>query len=373
MDPATGKVSGFKITGISGYGKVYQRGEPIEGINFTALKTVDIKQMDYPGEIYLKTDSHSAVEFYCFGISFNVLPNSYFYYNSKTEELFFYNGEFYWKREARDKKGEISILEPHNVLTLSDSGRARIKENSVETWNFLGKLELNYQGEDFKIAANQLFVSASTPASTTYRDSSPGKSTNVFDIPPMAKNIDPASKEIVLEKPEDALIRFNWSNVRGAPRYVFRIYSSRLRENLLAERYVDTNRVNLDLLQFEERQFYWEVIPIGSMEDPREGAPSRMGHIRLTGAPFTKRDVQDTAELTIKSLIANGSLVIIKGEANPDSRLYINDKAVNLNLDGGFTYTLSFPTPGPQKILFKLVSPSGVETTEERYITIYEE
>lgn len=360
-NPEIEKISQFKITKISGNGRIYFSKRPIAGNESAAdADTVDIKRTQYKEEMYIRSDSHTAFEFYCFGTSFTILPDSYLYYHPKTKEIYFYNGEFYWKKEITGKRVDISIREPGNILALSGSGRVRIKEDLVEIWNYSGNLKLNYGGEDYNLRANKLFT-------WTKR-----KNIELFDILPLPESIDPEKMEITLIDPDDSVVKFNWKVVKGAPQYIFRLYSSNLKENILLENFTEVNRINLDLLQFEEREFYWQVFPF----DPsiqQEGTPSITGHIKMSGALLKKKNVAKPPELNIKSLTVNGNLVIIKGDADTNSQLYINDEEIKVDMDGGFIHTLSFKTIGPKKILFRLVSPLGVETIEERMVTIYAE
>jgi len=362
MNSKIDRISDFKITKISGNGKIYLDKKPIEGNDLSAANTntVDIKGMLYRDEMYIKSDVHTSFEFYCVGTSFIVLPGSYLYYHPRTREIYFYNGEFYWKKEITGKKVDISIREPEHILVLSGSGRARIDENQVEIWNYSGNLKLNYGGEDYNLKTNQLFTL--TGKETVKR----------FDILPLPESIDPEKKEITLKEPDDSVVRFNWKVVPGAQKYIFRLYSSDLKENILLERVTEISRINLDLLQFEELEFHWQVFPFDA-ENQQEGVPSKMGYIKMIGSLLSKKNVEKPPELSIKSLTVNGNLIIIKGDADVNSQLYINDELIKVDMDGGFIYTLSFKTIGPKKILFKLVSPLGVETTEERLVTIYAE
>jgi hypothetical protein len=378
MDARIEKISDFKITKISGNGKVYLHHGPIEEKDIIGLKPVDIKQMHYPEEMYLKVEPLTSLKFYCFAASFTVLPKSYLHYHIKNKELLFHSGEFYWQYTAaaapkeKKKKCPVYIRGPRDKIVLSHSGRVRIGENSVEIWNYSGDLEVNVEGEDHRLTANQLLVWA-IPGSpnrnqrfSRRRQTSPIQISNIL---PMPRNIDPAKRSIVLDKPEDSIVRFNWSAVAGNPQYQFRIYSSDLKENVLFEKLLDINRINLDLLQFEERAFYWEVFPLNP-EDQREGTPSKMGEINLQGYLLGKKNVQKPPDLNVKPLTVSGNMVFIKGKADPNSQLYINDEEVNIDSEGNFFQTKKFPL-GRHKIIIRLVSPLGTVNTVVRYAQIY--
>ncbi len=363
-----GKISQFKITKISGNGKVYFDKKPIEGEQFVSstTKALDIKRLDYQDEVYIKTDGHTGFQLYCFKTAFTILPNSYLYYRPQTKEFHFFSGEFYWQKEAKGKKVDISIQKPEYVMTLSESGRVLINEDTLSVWNYAGDLKLNHNNLDYSLNARQLFVYKVSPRAR--RTVAP----QIYTVPPAAAGLDPIDKDFTLNKAEASIIRFDWRVVKGNPDYKFKLYSSNLRENVLLERQLDVSNVTLDLLQFEEREFYWEIIPIDT-QSKLEGVPSKMGRVKMVGTLLEKKNVQKPPELNIKSFTVNGNLVLIKGTAEISAKLYINDELIPVDRDSSFFHTVTFKTIGPKVIVFRLVSPLGVETVEERPLTIYAE
>jgi hypothetical protein len=376
LGPKIDRISEFKITKISCNGKIYTNKNPIaiDDRVPSSAEVVNIKQMQYPGPMYFKADDFTAFEFYCVGICFTVLPRSYFYYQPNSSELYLYSGEFYWDKKVKGKKDGVSVYirEAQNILTLSDSGRINIQEDLTEIWNYSSlkttsesrNLTFNddEKEETFNLKPGQLLV---------LRKNSPPK---MFDILPLPESIDPENKVIKLKYPDDSIVRFNWKSVAGASQYVFRLYSTNLKENILVGKSTQLSWINLDLGQFEEREFYWQVVPINIDEGNQiEGVPSKLGYVKMVGALLGKKDVQKPPQLAIKSLSVNGNLVIIKGTADASSQLYINDDLVKIDMDGEFIHYLSFKTIGPKRIVFRLISSLGIETTEERYVTIFAE
>ncbi|MCP5048542.1 MAG: hypothetical protein GY940_15335 [bacterium] len=365
-------ISPFKITKISGNGKIYFDKNRIDSDDLTVSKAkpLDIKQMQYQEEMYIKSDAHTSFEFYCFGLSFVVLPGSYAHFRPQTTEFHFISGEFYWqketKEEAKGKAVEISIREPQNLLGLSDSGRVKVRPGSIGIWNYTGTLKFNYNNEDYTLKDNQYLVASINPRARTVR---PPVISNILPFP---QQIDPLNKVIRLNNPQASVVKFDWRVVKDNPQYKFKLYSSDLKENVLLERTVKESDLTLDLLQFEEREFFWEVFPVGG-RNRQEGNPSKLGHIKMIGSLLEKKNVQKPPELNIKSLTRNGNLIIMEGTADVNARLYINDQLISLDLDGGFIHTLTFKTIGPKKIIFRLVSPLGVETVKEENVTIYAE
>ena len=376
LDSQIDRISEFKITKISGNGKILFDKNPIanEGSGSSSVGVVNIKQMEYPGPMYFKADEYTAFEFYYQGISFTVLPRSYFYYQPNSSEFYFYSGEFYWDKKVKGGKSKISVYirEAQNILTLSDSGRINIQEDLVTVWNYSNPKVTSESGNlIFKeVNSGQTFNLGPVQMLVLKKDSPP----IIFGILPSPESIDPDQKVIALKNPADSVVRFNWRSVAGATQYVFRLFSSYLKENVLVEKSTQLSWVNLDLVQFEDREFYWQVFPINLNEENQvEGVPSKMGHVQLVGALLGKKDIEKPPDLVIKSLTVNGNLVIIKGAADANSQLYINDDLVKIDMDGEFIHYLSFKGIGPKRILFRLISPIGIETSEERYVTIFAE
>lgn len=369
LNPNIDKISEFKITQISGNGNIYHAKTPLSRKHLSLTDRVDIENMNLDSERYIMSDSHTAFEFYCFGTAFVVLPGSYLYYQPQTKEIWFYNGEYYWDMKSKAKKIDIFIRDeeetantaPQQSITLSKSGRVRISPNWTRIWNYAGNLTFNYGSETQKLEADQHL---------TYRKNQRVDTSRLFHSP---ETISPESLIVSLKEPGSSVVNFSWKVVRGAPRYIFRLYPSNLMENVLFEKDVPTPRFNLDLLQFEDfGEFYWQVFAYDPMSD-KEGSPSAMGYLKLVGALLNKEMALKPPELKIKTLDANGNLVLIEGETDMNATLYINEIPVTVNMDGTFIHTINFEKIGRNRILFKIISPSGIETIVEKFATTYDE
>lgn len=371
VNPKINSISEFKITQISGNGNLYSDKIPMERKQLTLSQAVNMKRMLYPDETYLMTDPYTSFEFYCFGTSFKVLPNSYLYYQPRTKDIWFFPGEFLWKKEAKTKNIEISIKQeeennntdesPPQIVTLSDAGKIKITPNSIEVWNYSGDLKFNAGGEPHSLKANY------------YLSMNRRQRVDTFRILHAPEVISPETKIISLNEPGDSVVKFTWRGVKGAQRYMLRLFSSNLMENILYEKEVNTHRFNLDLLQFDDYgDFYWRVSPYDPVSG-REGAPSKLGYLKLTGALLNKEKIMKPPELKINTFDVNGNLVLIGGETDQNASLFINDVSITLNEDGTFFHTVNFPKIGRHLVFFKVISASGIETTVERYATIYDE
>lgn len=369
VNPKIDKMSEFKITQLSGNGSVYFAKKPIQRNELFLAQKVNIKRMDYPDEIYLMADLHTSFEFFCFGTSFTALPGAYLYYQPKTKELWFYQGQFLWRKEVKKKKIEVSIKgesestgeSPLQIITLSDAGKTEITRNWVKVWNYSGNLTFNDGSDEYNLRPSQHLVSDKNQKVRTSR---------ILDAP---GSISPEEKVISLAQPGDSVVKFNWKPVKGSQRYILKLYSSNLMENLLYEKEAITNRLNLDLLQFEDfGQFYWQVFAYDP-ESNSEGAPSKMGYLKLTGALLNKEKILQPPELVITKTDVNGNLVLIEGKTDVNAQLLINNEPITLNTDGTFIHPINFESIGKHRIFFKVTSASGVVRTHEEYVTIYDE
>jgi hypothetical protein len=356
-----GRVSDFKITQVTGSGGLYVDKNPINRGEIFLAPKVDIKEMIYGGDIYLATDPHTAFEFYCSGVTFTVQPDSYLHYRSMTGDLEFSQGEFRWQKEIKDNAVDVYLPLSSQVISLSTAGKAAVDPTGVKIWNYTGELKFKDGSESFSLQPNwSLTTAKNQKTSTAYILEAPGF-------------ISPEEKEIAMDQPGDSVVKLNWKAVIGAPKYIVRLYSSKLTENILYEKEVDSNQLNLDLLQFEDfATFYWQVCAY----DPgsgREGVPSGLGELKVVGALFNRENVLKPPALTIKSQDVNGNLVLIEGATDRNAQLFINDAPVQVNPDGTFIHTIHFSKIGKYKITFRVVSASGSETTLEKFATIYDE
>ena len=98
-----------------------------------------------------------------------------------------------------------------------------------------------------------------------------------------------------------------------------------------------------------------------------------MGYIKLLGSLLDRENVLKPPKLNIKSITPSGNVVVIKGEADIKSKLYINEIPKQIDQDGTFIHTITYKSVGSKTIVFRLVSPFEVETRIEKKITIYDE
>ncbi len=352
IDPLKYTTPTFQIIEISENSKLFR--------DLDLKKPLTVSSKSFSGDLRIKTDSQASFRFIFNGTIFHVLPNSYVYYDTKKEKLSFLSGEMFWSKVTKTSV-TIYTTETGNPLTISNSGKiSRHNEGNLQIWNFNGSSILNRGEELIKIPSDNYFV---LDTKSKYRFS---------EIPEATTFIAPKEKDLYIKKIIDFLIKLDWKNVNGVSEYNVKLYTSPLRDNLLLEKKVALNRTGVDVIEFEQiREFYWEVIPLN--KDGIEGEPSEMGHIKLHGILVNSEGDNRPPKLEISSLTVNGNMVLIRGKGEINAELFINNSPVKIDNNGVFIYTVKFKTLGLKEITFKLVSPSGSETTQTKQVTIYEE
>jgi len=347
------EATGFQITGISEKGNVW--------LGDDESRPVDLKALNFVSEIRLGSDLQTAWEFLFEGFLFTALPGSAIQYTPQTRELILKKGEFYWERKLARQKVEISLFKGGNIFTLSNAGRIRLGANTLETWNYSGKLDFDFDGRLFHLNELQYLNS---------RDGGKQSQVPLFPAPPF---ISPESETIALNNPNDTIIQFKWKNVQGAREYILKLYPSALRDNLLLSKVVEDNSVTLDIMPFSEySELYWEVAAFDSARRI-ESTPAQMGVIRISSSLLKKGLLPQPPQIEVTSLSVSGEMVLIKGDTDPNAQLYIDGIPVKLDSDGKFIHTISYKSIGVKEIVFRAVAPSGLESVLKKLVTIFEE
>ncbi len=342
----------FQVTGISENSKLFQ--------DLSLDIPLTVSEVNFKKNLRVKTDSQTSFKMLFKGTLLNVLPNSYIYYHLRREALSIISGEIYWEKSGKVPV-KIYTEEDENPLTISISGRLRKNpKGDLEVWSFKGGSILQY-GLDFLDIAEEKCLTINS-----------SKTQKFYSIPKATTYISPEKKVVEIKKFTDFLVKIDWKYVPGISEYKLKLYPSQLRENLLLEKLVSSNRTGIDLAEFEHnREFYWEVLPLN--DENIEGEPSRMGEIKIYGVLISEERDSRPPEFAITSLTVNGNMVLIRGNADLDSELYVDDSPVKIDSNGIFIYTKRYKTLGLKQITFRIVSPSGVESTETKQVTIFEE
>ncbi|MCK4890141.1 MAG: hypothetical protein KAS97_09430, partial [Candidatus Aminicenantes bacterium] len=352
LDPGKYKSPVFQITGVSENSKLFQ--------DLSLETPLTVSDTSFTKNLRIKTDSQTSFEFLYKGSLLNVLPDSYVYYHPRREALSLISGELYWVKSSNSPI-QFYTEEDKAPITISFSGRIRKSpDGSLTIWSYKGESVLKDNGDFINIPSGQCLVIDS-------------KKKQKFSLIPKATTyIAPEKKSVQISKFTDFLVKIDWRIVPGVTEYKVKLYPSPLRESILLEKVVALNRTGLDLEEFEQnREFYWEIIPLN--EEKVEGEPSRMGQIKLFGVLISQERDSRPPELAITSMTVNGNMVLIRGDADINSELFVDGNAIKIDSNGIFIYTKRYKTLGLKQIIFRIVSPSGVESIQTKQVTIYEE
>lgn len=319
-----------------------------------------IKEIDFTRDQGIMTPQQVSLELLFNDVFIEMRPLSHISFTADTKNLTLTTGEFYWNRI---KKGDTKVLTADSAYKLHLSGKGRVvlgENGALKLWSYRGKSRVINSTGEFELDAGRLYTLSGNG------------SIRSEDIPPAPDFISPKKKKIYLSDIKDAVVKLECKSVLSASGYLFRLYGSYLRESVLTEKKTVVNRTSINLIDFEnKRNFYWNVFPLNKNET--EGEPSDIGRITLFGSTLEDILNKQPPELNIVSLTVNGNLVLIKGNADPTSTLFINEVPVPLEQDGSFIYTKSFKSLGLKTLTFRLVSAAEVENIVTRQITIFEE
>lgn len=352
LDPGDYKSPVFQLTGISENSKLFQ--------DLSLETPLTVADKSFTNSLRIKTDSQTSFKLLFKGSLIDVLPNSYIYYHPRREALSLISGELFWVKSSKSPV-RIYTKEDEAPLTISLSGRMKKNsDGSLTIWSYKGGCVLKDNGSFVEISSGQsLFVDV--------------KKKQIFSLIPKATTyISPEKMDVRIKGFKDFRIKVDWKFVPGITEYRVKFYPSPLRESILLEKVVASNRTGVDLGEFEQnREFFWEVTPLN--EEKIEGEPSRMGHIRLLGVLISEERDSRPPELAITSMTVNGNMVLIRGNADINSELYVDEVSVKIDSNGIFIYTKRYKTLGLKQIIFRIVSPSGIESIQTKQVTIYEE
>lgn len=343
----------FQVTAVAGLGSVF--------LDPAYSRPMDLKTMNFSGDTSLNSDEQTAFEFVFQGIVFVALPGSQVQYSPQTKELYFARGEFFWNRKIEGNRVEISFLKPGNIFYVSNSGRIRMKGNSLEIWNYAGELDLNFENSRRHLKPLQWVSLRET-----------GRAVPIDLLPP-PQFISPEGGVVVVTGPSDTFISFKWKNVPGVRNFLIKFYPSSLRENVLFSKVISGNGITVDVLPFiDGGKLFWDVCAVDVGRNV-ESCPSVIGSIELTGVPAKRDSIGQSPKIEVESLSVSGNVVLIRGTTHASVQLFINDVPVRVDSDGKFIHTISYKTIGAKEILFRVMTPAGISNTVKRQITIFEE
>ncbi len=348
------KSAPLMVTSVSQKGGLFSNRELTGKLNAGS-------EFDFRNEIVLAGDGLTAFEFVCGNCFFQCMPGAVVSYRHGIGELHLIKGAFSWKKIS-GKKATVEVFagERRDKLIPSAAGNVKLNAADREYRSLEGELVVELPKGRVALKKGEML--------TLDRKNNPIKQ-NVLEGP---SQIAPVSLSRDLKKPEDSIVQFNWKSVKGAKEYILRIYVSPLMENVAYEKRLRLNRLGVNLVSLKDNgSYFWKIFPVDA--EGVVGNGSETGHIRFRGMLLDRSSTFAKPELTITSLSVSGDVVMIKGAADKNSQLFIDDKEVIVNSDESFFYTLKYTTIGTKVIVFRLVSPAGMETVFERKVVIFEE
>ena len=345
--------SEFQVTAVSGLGNVFL--DPVY------TKPVDLKTMDFSNDTNLNSDEQTSFEFFYQGVVFVALPGSRIQYSPQTKELYLICGEFFWNRKIGENRVEVSFLKPENMISISNSGRIRLKGNSSEIWNYAGELDFVFNSGRQHLNPLQWIA---------FRDK---VKTSTAKLLPPPQFISPESEMVAVAGPRAVFVPFKWKNVPGVKSYLIKLYPSPLREDVLFSNVVSSNGITVDISPFiDSGRLYWNVCAF-DVDHSIESCPSAMGLIEWKGGLVKRDSVGLPPKIVIESLSVSGNVVLIRGMTDANGQLVINDVPVKVDSDGRFIHTISYRTIGAKEILLRVSTPAGLNNMVKRQVTIFEE
>lgn len=346
------KLSDFQIVRTSGNGMLYSDLE--ESIPF------QVDSLFSQGRLTAKADRQTSFEFFHQHCLFTALPETHIHYRGDTAELTLFNGEIFWKNPGQNQQ-HLILRGDGDFVALGESGRLRLNPQMLEIWNYQGKSEATVNQQNFQLEALQ------------YLQVSSNRRPLLQSLPAAPKITSTQSLAINLQNPGDAITTFHWRSSDEATNFIFRLFSSPLKDNQLFNKTVPSNTLTLNLLHYASwGNLYWEIAALDRRSN-LDGPPSALGYIRLDGKLFEREKRVMPPRLIIQSLSVSGDMVLIRGETSPFCRVFINDSEVKVDAQGTFTYTLSFPGIGTKDIEFRAINAAGAETIERRQVVIFSE
>lgn len=343
----------FQVTAISGLGNVF--------LDPAYTRPVDLKVMDFSGDTNLNSDEQTSFEFFYQGVVFIALPGSRIQYSPQTKELYLIGGEFFWNRKAGGNRVEVSFLKPENMISISNSGRIRLKGDSSEIWNYTGELDFVFDGGRRHINPMQWIAFRGKVITATAK------------LLPPPQFISPESEMVAIADPRSVFVPFKWKNVPGVKSYLIKLYPSPLRENVFFSNVVSSNGVTVDISPFiDNGRLYWDVCAFDVIRGV-ESCPSAVGSIEWKGGLVRRDSAGLPPKIVIESLSVSGNVVLIRGMTDANGQLIINDVPVKVDADGKFIHTISYRTIGTKEILLHVSFPAGLVNTVKRQVTIFEE
>ncbi len=367
------KINDFNIIDISGEGKFYKN----QIIDKDNIQKIDISKQENINKLSIYVDNGTSFLFRFFDTFITVLPDSFLKYNQS--KISFLSGEYYWDRKIYNKKKQainnIIYLKNNKKLFLSQKGRIIITDTNINIWNYKGALTLWSEEEEYKIKEG------------VYLSLVDGKTPTPITFIPKPDLLRPANN-LVISSLKDTIVQFQWKDLLDFKKnnetiYTLKLYSSKnmgkLYEELekdisgsfSTERKTDSSNIPVDFSALiETNTIYWRVFPLDKTNNI-EGEPSEIRKLQIANFLINNKTAQMPPKLEIDPPSISGNIVILSGEADSSSRLFIDGKEYEIDDSGRFNLNVSYEKEGIYTIIFELISPSDRKNVQKKIVRIH--
>ncbi len=367
------KSNDFKIIEVTGDG-VFYKSQIIDKDN---IQKIDLSNQDIIDKLSIYVDNNTTFKFRFFDSFFIVLPDSFLKYNLSIISLL--KGEFYWNEEKSKKNKKISSyaisLPDNKKLFLSRKGRIVISDSEIKVWNYDGSLTLRSSTEEFQINKGE------------YLSLKDGIVPIPVKFPPKPIILRPENNLIIL-RAKNTIVQFQWKELLDFKQnketiYILKLYSSvnmgKLYEDqeknanglFSAERRTNATNIPVDFSALSQTNtIFWRIFPYDKTTN-LEGEPSEIRKLQIANFLLNNKKAQLPPKLLVDPPSISGNIVILSGEADPKSRLFVDGKEYDIDEDGKFNLNLSFEKSGIYTIVFELISPSDRKNIQKKIVRIY--
>ncbi len=185
---------------------------------------------------------------------------------------------------------------------------------------------------------------------------------------PPAPALDRPEDNLGLDAARDAELVLAWQPVDGAEGYALQVSAS----HLFVDNVIDVagrRRTSATLGVRGEGVFHWRVAASGTGAALGPWSETRRFRVAAASEPELDREREPPA-LAIEEIESYGSIFLVRGRTEPGVTLSINGEPVQVEVDGDFSKTVQFTTPGWSFIEVRARDGGGTEAVVTRRVHV---
>lgn len=365
------KINNFDILEVTGEGYFYKN--KINDKEY--IQDIDLSNYESLNSVSLYVDNNTSYRFRYFNFFFTALPNSFIKYKNSIVSLA--EGEFFWERIKLKKKanGNKIFLPGKKIIYVNGKGRIIISDKEINIWNYEGQTILKNTQSDIILKSHE-FISI--------KENNLTKPVKIFKKPIILIPKD----TLIINNANKTIVQFQWKDIIGfsndnAPVYILRLYSSKNMGKIAedqersingifsVERKSESANIAVDFSALTQTNtVYWRVFPYDKTTNI-EGEPSEIRKLKISDYLLNNKQAQLPPKLLIDPPSIAGNIVLLSGEADPKSRLFINGKEYEIDEEGKFSLNITYDKGGIYTVTFELISPSDRKNIKKKIIKIY--